>query len=247
MPTQYDAIGTAYNNMHDLPGAQPEFPSAISALGNITDLRCLDLACGTGRYSRLLLSLGARSVLGIDISRVMISGAQEASLHEPRLKYKVADCSKPLAWNQEMEGDFDLVFAAWFLNYASSRSSMLQMWQNIHDSLRPGGRFVGIVPNVEMSMAEPLLDHYGSDVVPVERVEEGWKCRLTAHTEPPVVFEIYHLDKKVYEGCAEKAGMRDMKWIRPVLPDDERRGTSYWDKFMERAPFLVCTDRKSVV
>ena len=75
MSTQYDAIGTRYNSMHDLPAIHLERPSAIAALGDISGKRALDLACGTGRYSRLLIELGAASVVGVDISPVMIEGS----------------------------------------------------------------------------------------------------------------------------------------------------------------------------
>lgn len=41
--TQYDKIGTKYNSMHELPAIEPEKPSVISVLGDITGKRCLGM------------------------------------------------------------------------------------------------------------------------------------------------------------------------------------------------------------
>ena len=79
MSAQYDAIGTRYISMHNLPAIHPERPSAIAALGDISGKRALDLACGTGCYCRLLIELGAASVVVVDISPIMLEGAREAS------------------------------------------------------------------------------------------------------------------------------------------------------------------------
>jgi hypothetical protein len=39
--TQYDAIGTKYNNIKVLPAVEPEAPSITKALGTIHGKRCL--------------------------------------------------------------------------------------------------------------------------------------------------------------------------------------------------------------
>lgn len=41
--TQYDKIGTKYNNIKTLPAAEPEEPSCIKALGNIAGKTCLGM------------------------------------------------------------------------------------------------------------------------------------------------------------------------------------------------------------
>jgi hypothetical protein len=83
------------------------------------------------------------------------------------------------------------------------------MWHNIYANLRPGGRFIGITPNVHMNIVDhPIDDRYGYAVVPVQEAEDGHRCRLTAYTQPEnVSFEMYHLSKKVYEQGAADAGL----------------------------------------
>jgi len=38
--------------------------------------RCLDAGCGGGRYSIALASLGAKDVIGVDLSRTLIADAR---------------------------------------------------------------------------------------------------------------------------------------------------------------------------
>lgn len=252
MPDQYSAIAPLYSKMQFLPAPSLEQPSIEAILGDITGLRCLDLACGLGRWSKFLLEKGAAQVTGIDISQSMIEGAvREASTSWPigirdRVIFRVGDCTKPLL-ELESEGPFDLVFGAWLLNYAATAAEQLGMWRNIHANLRPGGRFIGVTPNVRMDpMEQPIDDRYGYAVVPVEKVEDGWKCRLTAYTQPDnVEFEMYHLSKEVYEKNAVEAGLVELMWNGHVIPEDGREEGGYWDAFEKRPSFKICTARRS--
>ena len=70
-----DGFNTA---MDDTPEAielfiNSEAPCCSKALGDITGLRVLDLACGSGRFTRWLkASKHAGEVLGVDMSEHMI-------------------------------------------------------------------------------------------------------------------------------------------------------------------------------
>ncbi|KAF2795118.1 S-adenosyl-L-methionine-dependent methyltransferase [Melanomma pulvis-pyrius CBS 109.77] len=242
--TQYDKIGTKYNSMHELPAIEPEKPSVIAVLGDITGKRCLDLACGTGRYTHLLSTLGAASVTGYDISSAMIAGARAAY---PGLTFAVADCSRPLA--PPPPHPFDLIFAGWFLNYAGTPAELAAMFRVIEQNLAPGGRFVGITTNVhDAQMRLPKPDFYGLDievldpryVAPGDDGGEvlGIKARVVAQTAPPFGFDVFQFEADVYERCAREAGLR-LRWRDPVVPDDERKGTGFWDRWLERPTFVV--------
>lgn len=253
MPDQYDAIATLYGSMQYLPAPSLEQPSVKAILGDITGLHCLDLACGLGRWSKFLLEKGAASVVGIDISPLMIKEAsREASTSWPasikdRVTFRVGDCTKPLLPDLDERADpYGIVFGAWLLNYAATATEQLGMWRNIYANLRPGGLFIGVTPNVHMDPVEqPIDDRYGYAVVPVERVEDGWKCRLTAHTLPErVEFEMYHLSKQVYERSAAEAGLVELTWNGYVIPEDGREEGGYWDGFERRPSFEVCTARR---
>ena len=241
MPTQYDRIGNRYQNMKDLPVVGIEQPSVLKRLGSVEGQTCLDLACGLGNWSRLLVDRGAARVVGIDISDGMIEAAREYLSDEEKSKisFSVGDCSKPVAVDG---GPFDLVFASWFLNYASDFETLMNMWRNIHLNLKSGSRFVGITPNTHCPMFEEIDSSYHLSVVPLEKVGEGWKCRLTAHIEPePVQFEMYHFMHDFYERAAAEAGMDGLKWHPAIPPDDERKDNGFWDIYFLRPHMNIVT------
>ncbi|OAL37881.1 hypothetical protein AYO20_02714 [Fonsecaea nubica] len=183
--TQYDQIGQSYESMKKIPGAvlernnlrdtvvpylNPNPPDDKSHGGGSGGVSVLDLACGTGYYSRLLLEWASpRRVVGVDISPTMVEAAERSAaeldaFRDGRLKFVVGDATKPLplallsaddgdddsrgsAGSGDSGGSFDIVLGAWLLNYASSTADMASMFANIAAALRPGGRFVGITPH----------------------------------------------------------------------------------------------------
>jgi len=249
MSTQYDKIGELYGSMKQLPGPQLEIPSIRPALGDVKGLRILDLACGLGYWTRWLVSQGADRILGVDISSTMIDIARKdaeellSPEQQTKVSFFVGDAGQPSAeWANE--GPFDVVFAAWFLNYAGDEETQTGMWKTVAQNLKPGGKFVAITPNVDDDMSTPT-EGYGVKVEPVERVKNGWKCRLTADTRPEKVqFEMYHLERGVFERSAQAAGMKDLEWRRHVLPEDTKFPDGYWDEYEKRPHMYILVAEK---
>ncbi|KEF54668.1 uncharacterized protein A1O9_09110 [Exophiala aquamarina CBS 119918] len=253
MASQYDEIGLAYESMKRFPAAVLEritFQSVITPLlSTHKDVKVLDLACGTGYYTRLLREWGSASVssiLGIDISAVMIEAAREGAespLPSPssspagilaHISFQVGDCTQPLHLPST---PFDVVTGAWLLNYASSRAEMTAMWRNISCSLRDEtGVFVGITPYPARDLdafaasfspaANPAAaldrEKYGVGVEYTAKLAsgDGYATKVTAYTSPAEIsFENFHLGRDVYEACAREAGMLgELKWIEPEVP-----------------------------
>jgi len=72
----YDTIGEKYLLVKEIPTAIAERSNLHAAVSpHVNGARVLDLACGTGYYSKLLLEWGASSVLGVDLSAAMIEVA----------------------------------------------------------------------------------------------------------------------------------------------------------------------------
>ena len=147
MSTQYDTIGASYNDMRKFPAAQiQDYNFHKAAAPYAKGAKVLDLACGTGHYSRVLLAVGAASVVGIDISPVMIEAAEASSSStSDKSTFQVGDCSKPVAFDG---GPFDLVVGSWLLNYAPSGKEMTNMFRTVAMNLRDGGHFLAVCSTV---------------------------------------------------------------------------------------------------
>lgn len=254
MSTQYDDIGTSYDEMKKLPVAFLERENVEAAIAPyIENATILDLACGTGYYSKAFLEWGAKSVVGVDISTAMIEAAQASTsnLGAERLSFRVADCSKPV---QHERSPFDIVFGAWLLNYASSSTEMAGMFRNIAINVKDKGRFIGITPHptdnpkahTEAALAAQPEKYCGVAVTIKREVEDGLETHLDAPTRAgKVEFDAYHLRKRVYERAAREGGLKGvLSWIPVVVPDDQKGSLdgdqhSSWNTYLKVPHFSV--------
>lgn len=250
MSTQYDNLGTTYDIMRTIPHDLACSSSNRRILGDVTGLDVLDLACGTGRYSTLFLDWGAASVVGIDISTEMIRAAKETLAKTPergdRLKYYVGDLSQPSILQTLKLDDrtFDLVHGAWLLNYASTPAELVAMWRNIASALKPGGRFVGLIPNIlDRTDLSGSGEEYGVVFETLAEVEGGYKTRVRTFTEPSVEFECYLLNEEgLYERCAREAGMEivGLERAAPGEKELEEFPEGFWEEYLRRPLGMVC-------
>lgn len=227
MTTQYDDIGATYEEMKKLPVAKLEHANVEAAVSPfIKGAKVLDLACGTGYYSKKFLGWGAKQVLGVDISKGMVDAANAASANLHGLKFHVADGSVPVQYE---DGPFDVVFGAWLLNYASNGKEMADMFRNASLNLRESGHFIGVAPpptndprrHCERALAARPEQYADVVVAIIKDVEEGVATHLNATVESgKVEFDAYHLSKNVYERSAREGGFEGALIWRPVDSQD---------------------------
>ena len=245
MSSQYDDIGATYEEMRKLPISKLQDANVKAAVAPfIKGAKVLDLACGTGYYSKKFLDWGAKQVVGIDISKGMVDAANAASANLDRLSFHVGNCSVPV---RHKDGPFDVVFGAWLLNYASDGQEMADMFRNASVNMEDSGHFIGVTPpptNDPRGHCERALavrpEQYGEVVVTITKdVEEGVATHLAATMKTgKVEFDAYHLTKSLYERSAREGGLKGALTWRPVdSPDiDENvlenlRGSS-WGNYL---------------
>jgi SAM-dependent methyltransferase len=122
-------------------------PRVVEVLGDLCGLRVLDLGCGEGYMARMLLEGGASEVVGLDISREMISAAKLATTNE-RAQFSACDLRSGLP---TLNGEFDIILAIFLFNYLTD-SEVSAVMTELSAILRPGGRVVVTIPH-------PLLPH----------------------------------------------------------------------------------------
>lgn len=112
-----------------------EQPALWSLVGDSLDgLSVLDLGCGFGSFARKARTLGAASILGIDISENMLTEARSRT-SDTQIEYRRAGI-EDLALQEQA---FDLVVSSLMLHYVKDYESALQ---KIAGYLKPGGRLV---------------------------------------------------------------------------------------------------------
>ena len=209
-----------------------------------------------------MLDWGATSIIGVDISQGMINIAQAAASKRPdaaKCNFMVADCKEPF---DAGHGQFDLIFAAWLLNYNADQAEATAMFENISAHLKPGGRFVTVMPHAE---EDPMVcinrinldfaEEYGYHVEYRGPHEPGYYVQLKFDVNPPVEFGNYYLPKSLYENAAREGGMRGkLTWEEITLPEDHDEVNSYmvepvprgyFDTFLEYPDFRIMTIEKS--
>jgi SAM-dependent methyltransferase len=102
-----DLVGDAWvrhARIHDQQ-AEPFGQAVLDALGDIEGARVLDVGCGTGATTTQLIERGAAEVIGVDLSRPMLTAAR-ASIHEARVQLELGDVLE-----LDRVGQFDVIFS----------------------------------------------------------------------------------------------------------------------------------------
>ncbi|WP_058043248.1 class I SAM-dependent methyltransferase [Streptomyces roseifaciens] len=234
---QYDVIGARWEDARSLPTVHPERASFLALLGDVTGLDVLDLACGDGFYTRQAKMLGAQRVVGADVSEEMVAAARAVEERAPLgTRYVAADAA-----DLPDLGSFDVVTAAYLLNYAREEATLTAMCRGAFERLPQGGRFIGVTQNPHFSFEGPLPDPYGFAFAPLETSAFGTRIRVTAALEPPITFETCLIRPEVYEAAFAAAGFTKVSWVPLHVPQAvlERFGAAYWEGFLANPPIVM--------
>jgi toxoflavin synthase len=233
---EYDSIAKDYAKInYDRPLLRyAAYASFFKILGDLKGKSVLDLACGDGFITQKIKQLGAKSVLGIDVSEKMIEIALGVESKDPLdIKYqtgKVGQLGKI--------GEFDVVTGAFLLHYAKTRGELLGMCSNIAVNLKSGGYFVG------------LNNNPGFPLNPIEKYQDTISAELPLHEGSKLSVRIslgnnsanfinYFWKKETYEAAFRRAGL-EPEWhsVKPTREGIGKMGGKFWQEFLNE-PFFV--------
>ncbi len=154
----------------------------MQVLGDPSGRSVLDVACGEGFYTRMIRGRGAAKVTGVDLSEGMIGLArkQEAE-HRQGITYLMGD-----ARHLDPGEQYDVVVAAYLLNYARSRDELQAMCAGVAGCLKPGGRFVTVNSNPALHFpSAPSYRKYGFETSTSGQCSgsKGLPVKWTVHLE----------------------------------------------------------------
>ena len=242
--SQYDALAELSEQTAHSPLRKfYEEHTLFNALGEVDAMSVLDLACGTGLYTRKLKERGAQRVLGVDSSEGMISYARHLEETDARdVEYLVRDVSA-----LGDVGQFDRVLAAYLLHYAPTREALFDMCRNVRAALKPDGRFVTVCVSPDINLADPgYYLNYGfqltggkadGDLLTLEIVLPGMETRLFAH----------RWSRQSYEEALQSAGFVDITWHAPECDPMgvEIFGAEFWEDYLRTPHAAVLSARLS--
>lgn len=135
----YDEAVTAAYLAHRHSGtASPnivmEEPAVLAQLGDLSDLRVVDLGCGDGSFADVVLDGGAHSYLGLDGSAAMIDLARKR-VRDPRVTFQLGSIEDFVA----APGSADLVTSRMAFHHLREVGPALR---SVHRTLTPGGRLI---------------------------------------------------------------------------------------------------------
>lgn len=243
MATNYDTIAADYKRAKQQPWRYfIERYTLLRLIGNLEGLAVLDLACGEGYYTRELRHRGAGKVVGVDLSEGMVKLAREEEARNPLgIEYDVGDA-------RTFDGPqrFDLVVAAYLLNYASTKEELTSMCLAVARALRPGGRFVTVNNNPDQPPEFFATSRqFGFVKSTPGKLQEGAPIIYTIFQDEGS-FDItnYWLSTRAHEECLGAAGLREVRWHPPrVSPEAQPSvGDIFWEPFLNHPPitFLEC-------
>jgi ubiquinone/menaquinone biosynthesis C-methylase UbiE len=245
--TNYDEIAEQYKRSKQVAWRYYiEQYSLFEVAGDVSGISVLDLACGEGHYTRMFKNRGASRVVGLDNSPKMIELANAAEMGEPLgISYVVGD-GRSIHFRE----CFDMVCAAYLLNYARSEQELFAMAKAIHGSLKPGGRFVTVNNNPNQ---QP--DSFGNTRKYgfVKETRGGIRNGAAIHYKffqngEEFVIENYHLDATTHISVFQDAGFSDVRWHNPQLaPSECGADADPWADFLRDSPIalLACTKPES--
>ena len=242
MINQYDVLAKISEATAEAPVRKyfEEF-TFFKALGDIAGRSVLDVACGTGLYSRRIKQRGANRVVGVDSSEGMIAYARYQEQQAPLgIEYVVQDAAAAGAL-----GTFDVVMATYLLHYASSVEQMRGMCATLRRALAPGGRLVSICMNPDARVTEPAYYRpYGFELH--SRGQEGDETQLVSAL-PGVPFSVtaWHWSRSSYEDSLRSAGFRNIVWCAPEIAPEglAALGEAYWRDYLRfpHATVFTCS------
>ncbi|KAL6307907.1 mRNA capping enzyme-domain-containing protein [Sparassis latifolia] len=202
--------------------AHPVLAASPVASGGPGRGRVLDIGCGKGGDLTKWAKAKVREYVGVDIAAISVeqAAARHAGLRAPRFtaSFFPLDCythALSAALPPAVLRPFDVVSLQFCMHYAfESERKVRQMLENVAGALRPGGVFIGTIPDSEQLLAQ--LDALPPNVEELTWGNSVYKIRFEDRAQHPLF------------------GHRYWFFLRDAV-DDVPEYVVHWDNFVQLA------------
>jgi toxoflavin synthase len=243
--TPYDDFAEHYRRSKQAPFRWHVEQYTLRKLaGPLRGESALDLACGEGFYSRLLITWGAGTIIGVDLSPQMVELARRQESARPLgICYHVHDV-RTLDLGQQ----FDLVFAAFLFNHARDFDEFLEMARTVVRHLAPEGRLVAVISRGDQPVsAYPKITKYGFSKSTPGDLVEGAPITITFHVD---LGDFSIVNTCLYQSTMVRgltvAGLGRQTWQQPLVSPEgvAHFGEDYWQDFIEEPALIFLEARR---
>jgi SAM-dependent methyltransferase len=232
----YRKIGSNPNNANLLE----EKPAIMNLCQNVTDKCILDLGCGYGENCLTFSKMGAARVVGIDISKRMLSIANSENKRD-NITYLNLDMNNISI----LEEKYDIIFSSLAVHYIKDYRNLLH---NVNHVLQEGGYFIfsqehplstAPISGVHWTRDEKLnLLHY--DLTDYSRNGE----RIISWIVEGVT-KYHRCFSEIVNGLIDE-GFVIERMLEPLPPEELIKKLPYYEKSMHKPNYLVIKAKKSV-
>ncbi len=218
-----------------------EYPTLKNAVGSLRGKQALDLACGTGIYTRALLEWGAERVVGVDAAADMLRVAGRLTPAGAPITYEEHDVR-----DMPFLGAFDVVTAVFLLNYARSREQLDAMCERIVAHLKPGGRFAGSITNSGYDPEHPHDTRYQVTYGRMPQHADGDTMSFTLYDQDrPITLETVYWTNETYRAALSEAGLVDVEVSGWQVSEEgvAEYGAEFWAPWVASPALAVVTGR----
>jgi trans-aconitate 2-methyltransferase len=195
-----------------------------------SNLKVVDLGCGTGELTRQLAeTLPNSDVTGLDSSAQMLDAARAMSLSTPRLRFEQGD-------QAQLTGTWNLIVSNAALHWSEDHAELIP---RLYEKLTPGGQIAVQVPSNHNHISHQVYRETASEepfrsvlkgfqrYAPVLSIDEYAQVLFECGAEQIIVFE------KVYAHILEDSDAV-VEWISgtALVPYFERLG-AHKDMFID--------------
>jgi len=237
MIIDYNKSGEYYNAMIKIEQVKVfvQQPLALKLLNPQKNELILELGCGNGTVSRMVLKCGAKTI-GFDSSSNQIAKAiQSEKKNVQKVEYFISTPQK-FSYGEQ----FDKVFGAMFFAYAENLSELQIFFGSAYSFLKKGGKL--IIVDVDKGSIPIGKEYYNRKWTRLPNGNILLEWLVPEFTK--FVGEIPFYKKTEFEGCALKAGFKNIKFEKavPMKKGIEEMGKEYWKEFIEKPVWfgMVC-------
>ncbi|WP_444894530.1 class I SAM-dependent methyltransferase [Microbulbifer sp. TRSA001] len=197
-------------------------PKVLEEIGNIYGKNILDMGCGEGYVSRMLLNKGAGSIFGVDSSSEMISQAKESASAENLTKAEYA-VGNAVTFTEFPRDKFDHAIAVFLFNYLTIEE-MTKVISKVKSLLNKGGTFIFTVPHPCLPfMREEVPPFYfqHGNMTYLDGIDQTFEGKIWRRDGKPVSVRCVHKNFSHYFEALANAGFNSLLTVKELSVTQE--------------------------